>query len=173
MVSYRDEYDEIRREQWEDTEPWTFSDWLNKTLELQRESFDTDPPSLKGDERADYIMWNIAAAQVELAEALQETQWKPWGKHRGGVDRNKFAEEIVDVMHFLANVLCCVGVTGEELTARYDDKRSTNAERQSTGYDGVTGVCKDCGIDFKTVTLTRVSNTLCCGACGAVVRTFH
>ena len=171
MTSYRDEYAEIRELQLKEVEPWSFSDWLNNTLELQRDSFDTDPPSLKGDERADYILWNITAAQVELAEALQETQWKPWGKHRGGVDRDKFVEEIVDVMHFLANILCCVGVSGEELTLRYDDKRSINAERQSTGYDGVTGVCEDCGLDLKSAPLKRVSNTLCCGNCGAVART--
>ena len=114
----------------------TFGDWLNETLDLQRSAFDTNPPELEGIARADYVRWNVLAAVDELTEFLNEVQWKPWAKAQGAVfDRGAAVGEIVDVMHFIANLLCTLGVTGEELTNAYLEKMGVNKQRQEDGYE--------------------------------------
>ena len=113
----------------------TFGDWLSETLALQRGSFGTDPPTLEGVERAEYVRWNVLAAVDELTEFLNEVQWKPWAKAQGAIfDRSAAVEELVDVMHFIANLLCTLGVDGDELSARYLEKMGVNARRQEDGY---------------------------------------
>lgn len=119
----------------------TFDEWLTTTRQLQRESFGVDPASLEGAARADYIRWNALAVVDEVHEALFEVQWKPWAKSQGEwKSRDEFVGEIVDVMHFIANLLVTANCTGEELSARYREKQNVNRKRQETpgGYDSLT-----------------------------------
>lgn len=91
---------------------------------------------------------NYTALVVELSEFLGEVGWKDWATPRGWVNREAAVGELVDVGHFLANILCALGVTDEEWQARYQDKQEVNRQRQRDGYDGVTGKCARCRRSF-------------------------
>lgn len=115
----------------------TFTEWLDTTLRLQREGFGQNPPMKIGKERAEYIRWNALAIVDELSEFLAEVKWKPWAKDEGLIiSRYAAISEIVDIMHFVANLLVTLGVSGEELSKMYLDKVAENERRQKgMGYD--------------------------------------
>jgi hypothetical protein len=136
---------------WRDvTDGWSFEEWLMRTWVLQREAFGVDPYVLKGKEREEYVRWNVLAAEDELHEALGEISWKPWAS-KEFFNRDQFVGELVDVLHFVANLLVVSQVTGDELTARYSGKQQKNRDRQSEGYDGVSGKCPGCKRDLQEV----------------------
>jgi len=111
----------------------TFSDWLESTIELQTKAFGHRFP-MEDAMLASYAQTNLLAAMVEIAEMSGEIGWKPWADDAGWVNREKFLEEAVDAMHFVANMLCAVGITGEELSDAYKAKQQINRERQANGY---------------------------------------
>jgi dimeric dUTPase (all-alpha-NTP-PPase superfamily) len=118
--------------------------WLGSTYTLQRDVFEYD---LDGLERgimpgaspgetfllADYIDWNVTAAVQELAEVREEFSWKPWAKDLPFVHRERVLSEVVDVMHFLGNILVGMGVTDEELVEAYIKKQRINVSRVTAG----------------------------------------
>jgi hypothetical protein len=110
--------------------------WLEETLDLQRTAFKIDPPALEGDEFADYVIWNHTAAVAELTEFLEENNWKPWSSIRGRGDRDAAIGELIDVQHFIANLLVALDCTDEEYEVRYQMKMQVNRNRQKDGYDG-------------------------------------
>lgn len=75
---------------------------------------------------------------VEVAELIEETQWKPWKATTKDFPirdtRVKIAEEAVDVLHFLAHILNACGVTEYALNKAMQDKRDENARRQLNKY---------------------------------------
>lgn len=115
---------------------------LRAQLELQVDSFDTDPRKLTGDARANFVTWNVIALEDELHEAMQEIKWKPWLTTGRGwwVDPEAYVQELVDAFHFFMNLLLLVGGDpddlADEFVARYFAKREVNAKRQADGYDG-------------------------------------
>lgn len=120
-----------------------FHDWLTRTEELQRRAYGTKPSTKEGEERVEYIRWNVLAAMRELGETLNEFRGrKPWQTKRDDAgefkSRDAYVEELVDVMHFIGNLLCAAGVTDAELSRVYADKMAVNAARQATagGYGG-------------------------------------
>lgn len=127
-----------------------FAEWLDLQHKLQVESFGVDPRVLSEEEAAGYIQWNVLAATDELHEALQEVRWKPWATPYGGfVDRDRYVKELVDLLHFVANLLLVANVTGEELEVAYRSKHDVNAKRQEEGYDGVQVKCVNCSRDLE------------------------
>ena len=129
--------------------------WLEETRILQIDAYDADPALLKGDELADFVVWNHTALIDELSEFLAEVQWKPWSKVRGGVNRDAAIGELIDVAHFLANLAVAMGCTDEEWEYRYKEKMALNAKRQRDGYDN-SNKCKQCkrALDDTSVTCT-------------------
>lgn len=124
--------------------------WLETTRRLQEESFDVHYDSMTGHELADYVTYNSAALSCELGEFLQEIGWKPWANPRGWVNREKALGEAVDIGHFLANLLCAIGVTDEEWETAYRVKQQINRERQQNGYDA-RNKCPTCGRAYDDV----------------------
>lgn len=125
-----------------------FDAWLEITRELQTLSFGVDPGTLEGPALADYVAWNVTALVAELGETLAEfPTWKPWVVNRGQVlNRERFIGEMVDVLHFAANILCAVGCDTDELNRRYLEKVEKNRARMASGtYDGVSDKCPSCG----------------------------
>lgn len=119
--------------------------WLESTYRLQHESFGVTlplPPNTNW--FADYVVMNHTALSVELGELMNEVGWKSWSEPRGWVNREAVLSEAVDVAHFLANILCAVGITDEEWVAAYQSKQATNRRRQLTGYDSREGKCPGC-----------------------------
>lgn len=118
-----------------------FHSFLLKQYTLQRDAFNSDMHKYTPEKRVDSIKWNVLAAQTELAEVLGEVCWKPWATYDVGEvfkDRDKYVEELVDVLHFIANLLILAGVDDAELSRRFIEKQAVNAARQQTdgGYKG-------------------------------------
>jgi hypothetical protein len=130
-----------------------FTSWLSSTLELQVKSYGQDPGELTGPELMEFIRWNVLAATDELHEALQETGWKPWATS-SHLNRDEFIGEMVDALHFIANLLCAAKCSGEELGQRYIAKQRRNAERQEVGYTGLEK-CPTCRRAFDDIDEAR------------------
>ena len=114
------------------SKPWK---WLESTKELQEQIYHYDyqilrdnPPAL-----ARYIDWNLTAAVQECAEVREEFSWKPWARDEYFVNRNRIRDEVIDVMHFLGNIMTAIGVTDGELEDAYQYKQDINRQRQASG----------------------------------------
>lgn len=113
-----------------------FGTWIKETGSLQKESYGYDPASETDYENwIDYVRTQTLAAFVELGEFLQSLPWKPWGKSKEvfAEDRDSAVEELVDVLHFIANNLYALDVSDEELNEVYTRKMNVNRERMATG----------------------------------------
>lgn len=117
-----------------------FNKWLQKTRQLQTDVYKADYGKFAGDAPEElnylieYIRWNMLAIDDELAEVRQAISWKPWQHDEPYADRKEIIKECVDVLHFVANILCAAGATDEELDAEYLAKMQKNADRQRNGY---------------------------------------
>lgn len=119
-----------------------FGDWLLSTRALQRDGFGADAIEMSDEDWADYVLWNYAAATVELGEFLQELPWKPWKPNRGRPDahaRERAVVELVDVLHFVGNILVALEVTDDELSEAYEAKQRENRARLADGRATTTG----------------------------------
>lgn len=83
-------------------------------------------------ELAAYIDWNVTAAVQELAEARVEFSWKPWAIDEPFVNRERLVNEVVDVCHFLGNILTAMGVDDAEFEAFYRAKQDKNRLRAAS-----------------------------------------
>ena len=116
-----------------------FGSWLEQTAELQRSAYGYDPGNESDFETwIDYVRTQTLAAFVELGEFLQGLTWKPWAKEKRSVhqrpgDRENAIEEMVDVLHFVANCLYAMRVTDEELNEAYNNKMRVNRARMARG----------------------------------------
>lgn len=153
--------------------------WLESTVDLQREAYgDHDQPK-QGEALADSVMMNATALASELHEALAEVGWKPWATPRGWLNRDAYIGELVDVGHFLANLLVAVGCTDEEWEERYRAKQVLNLRRQRDGYDGVSTKCPECHRALDDVGIGQRDDptakphavVFCCGGCDATLDT--
>lgn len=115
-------------------------------------------------ERIAYLRDQHQAAIVELCEALDEVDWKPWTNDpRRTIRRNELVGELVDVLHFWLNMVLAVSgkmsavEVADEIFTRYALKNRTNVQRQLDGYDGRTTKCGGCGraLDDVAVQCTR------------------
>jgi dimeric dUTPase (all-alpha-NTP-PPase superfamily) len=123
---------------------------LNSQRELQKKHFKTDISALDEEQRAQYIKDMSLALTDELHEALNETGWKPWATSRH-FNREAFLGEMIDVLHFWANLVLLTNVGEREILDLYCAKAEKNARRQMAGYDGVQGKCTTCGRAFDDV----------------------
>ena len=109
--------------------------WLGSTVELQRDyfGFDWEKVGRNTAAVAASLKDNSFAIVVELAETSVEFSWKHWAKDDPFVNRDRVLEELVDVGHFLANMLVAIGVTDAEWAVAYQDKQEKNRRRMSSG----------------------------------------
>ncbi len=110
--------------------------WLASTVDLQREAFGF---TWTGDEPAGQVAAslkdNLLAAAVELTgEVPREFHWKYWSHTEPFVNRDRVLEELVDVLHFIANMLIAIGVDDDELEGAYRLKQNINRARQHMKY---------------------------------------
>ena len=140
-----------------------FNDWLKNTKELQEEAYGVIYHKFEGDQPyklnniIEYLRWNMLAIDDELAEVRKEISWKPWQHDDPYVNREAVVKECVDILHFVANIICAVGGTDEQLDEYYVNKMEVNRQRQLKGYkvkdDGVKcGTCTRALDDFDTST---------------------
>jgi len=111
--------------------------WLESTDRLQRETYgygtEYAVSQVEPGVMASYLSWNQTAAVQELAEVREEFSWKPWAKDRPFVNRERVRDEIIDVLHFLGNMLTVMGVTDQELAEAYQLKQAVNRQRAASG----------------------------------------
>ena len=115
--------------------------WLESTVALQREAYGFE---WHGDESAGEIASslkdNLLAAMVELSgEVPREFHWKYWSHTEPFVNRVTLLYELVDVLHFIANMLIAIGVDDEELEIAYKAKQKINRQRQADKYVAAQG----------------------------------
>jgi hypothetical protein len=119
--------------------------WLDSTYHLQVDTYgypldewaarvdtaDNDLAPLN--DVASYLDWNATAAVQEMAEVREEFAWKPWATDKPFVNRERVRDEVIDVLHFLGNILTAIGVTDDELANAYQEKQLRNRARQASG----------------------------------------
>lgn len=119
--------------------PWR---WLESTEVLQREAYGFDWSRQGRDVAlvAASLKENLIAAAVELlGEVPREFAWKYWARDEPFVNRDRVLAELVDVGHFVANMLVTLGVTDDEWEAAYQAKQEENRRRQRDGYSARKG----------------------------------
>jgi len=98
--------------------------------------------------RMDYIKTMYIAAIQELGEALNETSWKTWSKHRH-TNTAAFLSELSDAFQFIMNMFMGAfpEATSEELAEMFAITHATkiaiNKQRIREGYDG-SNKCPKC-----------------------------
>lgn len=138
----------------------TFARMLALQEQLQRESFGYDFQKMTGEQAIQYIKDMKLALESELQEALDETGWKPWATTRR-INRDAYLAELVDVFHFLMNMMLVLGDNprdlADEVFTKYCLKNHINQRRQREGYDGVSTKCGGCGraLDDPAVACSR------------------
>lgn len=171
LSSLQSEYTALEREHARLREERAWG-WLESTYQLQREVYGFKLPlPLNSDELADYVVMNHSALVAEATELLSEFGWKSWASPRGWANRGNALKEAVDVAHFLANILCAIGITDDEWRIAYRTKQDVNRKRQLDGYDGVSGKCPGCkrsyddGIDCRaSATVNDITAPAWCAA---------
>lgn len=85
---------------------------------------------------AESVRTNVLAATHELHELLDEVGWKPWKRAGYGrvTSRQRYIEEVTDVLLFTLNLLLLQGVTGDEIAKALERKLQVNRDRQRKGY---------------------------------------
>lgn len=95
--------------------------------------------NLQGIPDEDWIKMQTLAMMSEMAELLDEVNFK-WWKNPKPVDPNRVREELVDILHFFVSMCLRAGMDAGELYQRYLDKNQENFDRQrgisaKKGYD--------------------------------------
>ena len=72
---------------------------------------------------------NSLALYGEVAEFVDEIPWKWWGRGTWKENKEAASEELIDVLHFLMIAFYDLGITPEEIYAKYCEKNETNWER--------------------------------------------
>lgn len=136
------------------------TDLLKSIMERQSDAqkrHGYDMAVMTDEEKIEYIRWNVLALEDELHEALGETGWKPWASSKH-INLEALKGELIDGLHFLANLFEAAEMEAEEVAARYHAKRDKNDKRMVEGYDGVSTKCEKCGrAQDDDGVLTRVS----------------
>lgn len=92
---------------------------------------------LDGPERDAFSKEYVLAMHAELSELLEWTNWKSWKKEKIEYDEARLREirlELVDLLHFWANLCVLWGLTPELAIEMYREKNAENHARQDRGY---------------------------------------
>lgn len=114
-------------------------DKLSHIFEMQN-TFDTalcEKRNLGHITRQEWMQKEILAMLSELAELLDEVQFK-WWKNPTPMDEEAVKGELVDILHFFVSMCLKMGMDADELYRRYLDKNKENFDRQKglTERDG-------------------------------------
>lgn len=80
-----------------------------------------------------YITTMTLAAICELTEFIEWTEWKPW-KTKKEIHIVEAKIELIDVLHFIVNLMMAMGMTSQEVFDLYIAKNKENFARQDRGY---------------------------------------
>lgn len=136
----------------------TLADVMNLQKNIQETVYGFDFEKMQAGslkEMREFWDWNYHAIQDELREAFDALGgvkdgigngvWKPWKKSHKQIteltyngmsenDKKELKMELIDMQHFLFNMMLSVGMTPEEFFNYYYSKNKENRERQKRGY---------------------------------------
>lgn len=142
---------------------FTFHDYVDGEIVI---------PPMTDEHRMAFIREQSLALIKELGEALDETGWKPWASSRH-LNVEPYVGEVVDVFHFMLNLLLVTGVSpaimAEKFSEKFFAKQVLNAQRQHDGYDGVTTKCPECRRALDEINLHELANGSTVCVCGHVI----
>lgn len=128
---------------------------LQKTIQSDVYGYDFKQMRDKMSKLVDFWKWNQLAIQSELMEAFDalggvqdgigNAAWKPWKKKHQDIQNMQLSDlserdlkdlkmELIDIQHFLFNLMISVGMDAEEIFNYYVAKNQENIERQKRGY---------------------------------------
>lgn len=116
-------------------------DKLSHIFELQN-AFDSalsEKRDLGHITRQEWMQKEILAMLSELAELLDEVQFK-WWKNPTPMNEEAAKEELVDILHFFVSMCLKMDMDADELYRRYLEKNKENFDRQEgkSDRDGYT-----------------------------------
>jgi len=137
----------------------TLADLYNLQKDIQENVYGYNFEMLQSgplDQLRTFFDWNYHAIQDELRETFSalggvkdgvgNAVWKPWKKAYKEVvpsmsynnlsesDKKELKMELIDIQHFLFNMMLSIGMTPQELMNFYFAKNAENRERQKRGY---------------------------------------
>lgn len=137
----------------------TLSDLYNLQKDIQENVYGYDFDQLRSkplSEFRQFFDWNYHAIQDELRETFDALGgikdgigngvWKPWKKsyHEKAPnmtfndlsesDKKELRMELIDIQHFLFNMMLASGLTPQDLMNMYFSKNKENRARQQRGY---------------------------------------
>ena len=137
----------------------TLEDLYNLQKDIQENVYGYDFDQLRSkplNEFRQFFDWNYHAIQDELRETFDALGgikdgigngiWKPWKKsyHEKAPemsfnslsesDKKELQMELIDIQHFLFNMMLASGLTPADLMNMYFAKNKENRERQKRGY---------------------------------------
>ena len=137
----------------------TLEDLYNLQKDIQENVYGYDFDQLRSkplNEFRQFFDWNYHAIQDELRETFDALGgikdgigngvWKPWKKsyHEKAPemtfntlsesDKKELQMELIDIQHFLFNMMLASGLTPSDLMNMYFAKNKENRERQKRGY---------------------------------------
>lgn len=137
----------------------TLADLYNLQKDIQENVYGYNFDELRSkslSEFRQFFDWNYHAIQDELRETFDalggikdgigNAVWKPWKKayHEkapemtfndlSDSDKKELQMELIDIQHFLFNMMLAAGLTPQDLMNMYFAKNKENRERQKRGY---------------------------------------
>ena len=100
-----------------------------KTAENEREHAELWLKALEGISDTEWIQKQTLAMLSEMAELLNEVNFK-WWKNPKPVDDHAVKEELVDILHFFVSMCLRAGMTPQEMYDIYMEKNRENFNRQ-------------------------------------------
>jgi len=110
------------------------SDRLTAIFGIQKALQNLTDPRFKDDMNEEYIKDMCLAAHSEVNEILNEINWKPWKKTRTNIDKQKYKNEVIDLLHFVLNLALAADMTPEEMFHLYIQINKENIKRQEEEY---------------------------------------
>lgn len=137
----------------------TLADVYNLQKDIQENVYGYDFEAMRNqmtlEQFRQFFDWNYHAIQDELREVFDalggiddgigNAVWKPWKKDHAKTahttydemsdsDKKELKMELIDIQHFLFNMMLAVGMTPDELFNYYFSKNKENRTRQKNGY---------------------------------------
>ncbi len=137
----------------------TLEDLYNLQRDIQETVYKYDFQSMRSQplpKMREFFDWNYHAIQDELRETFNalggmkdgigNAVWKPWKKayhekapnmtfnDMSDSDKKELQMELIDIQHFLFNLMIATGMTAKDLMNMYFAKNKHNRERQKNGY---------------------------------------
>ncbi len=83
--------------------------------------------------RQRWLLNYVRAMQQELGELTDCVPWKWWANYQVA-DWENAKTEVIDLFHFLISLAQVLGMSAEDVFARYQQKMDINNKRQDSGY---------------------------------------